>query len=224
MGLLILVLTTSTIVQAQDDDFVSYDQIVKELSQATTSSTRSVLPKVTEDPLANVLIHGGVSFTNSYLSISPSNDSQTVTGFHSGIEATIGIDLFSRNWRAEGSVRSFGSDKIQNHEVSLKEFDLKLVYQDLWANRLYYRLGGGMAARYLKHRQLAGEEVTPSAAGDLNQTIEYTTPSSIFFVGLGVDIAKRFSIGAELSYRGALIDETIDKSAFDAAFRIDAHF
>ncbi|MEZ4872321.1 MAG: hypothetical protein R2827_08760 [Bdellovibrionales bacterium] len=149
MMLLVLI---STNVLAEEDDFYSYDQIVKELSGAT-STNKTRLKRVVNDPFSNVLIHGGVGFTSSYLSLSPNNDSETITGFHSGIEATIGIDLFSRYWQAEGSVRSFGNETINKNQVSLKEFDLKIVYRDYWARKFFYRFGGGIAARYLKFKE-----------------------------------------------------------------------
>tara|TARA_Y100000817_G_scaffold177782_1_gene138820 strand:+ start:556 stop:1233 length:678 start_codon:yes stop_codon:yes gene_type:complete len=220
---LLVVVLMATNVQAQEEDYYSYDQIVKELSETNkTSTTRA--PKVLKDPFSSVLIHGGVSFVNSYISLSPSSASDPLTGFHAGIEATIGIDLFSRHWKAEGSIRSFGRQEIKDNELSLREFDLKIVHQDYITNGIFYRAGGGMAARYLKFTQPKKDEVTTLAAGDLFETTEHTTPSSIIFLGIGGKLGRKFSVAAEISYRGALIDETIDKSAFDAALRLDAHF
>lgn len=189
----------------------SYDDIVEQLSSGGRSRTQ-----VQGDPLDQIQIHGGVAFASSYVSITPPHE-KAVSGMLKGFEASFGIDLFSRHWMAEGAVRSYGSEKLsRQQEADLKEFDLKLVYKDRLSPMLLLRVGAGLAARYLNYRSWA------EGRGPVE--INQVTPASIFLVGFGVPINRTLSLGADLSYRSRLIDDTIDRSSLDIALGINANF
>lgn len=209
---LALILLISPLVQAQGllDDEMDYDSIVESLGATTRA------PLEDTDPLANVLLHASLGLASSYISIEPELGSGR-SGFLKGIEASFGIDLFSRQWQAEGSVRSFNNDRIdRSTEIGLKEFDLKFLYLGALTRGVKFRTGAGLAARYLN--------VVNSGATPLTAQSTYTTPASIFFGGMAAQITRNLSIGADLSLRTALIKETVDKSAVGASLRIDAQF
>lgn len=212
-SLLFLVLSVPTLALATEEgEWVGYDSIVKELS-ASQSSTP--LPEESVDPFDTILLHAGAGLVTSHISLSPKYGSR-ISGFMNGFEANLGIDLFSRHWIAEGSVRTFGSEEITTlQQVSLQEFDLKLVYQTPLARKWIMRAGTGLAARYLKYKEL-------TAAG-LEES-NYSTPAGIMSVNLSTPITKSVSLGADLGYRWALIDDSIDRSSLDGSLRIDAHF
>jgi hypothetical protein len=219
---LMLLFNTSVQAQSSSDDLVGFDGIIKELS--TGSKSRYLYDN--SNPFDNILIHAGIGLVTSHISLAP-NGIKEVSGFHKGIEATLGIDLFSKYWKAEGSVRSFGDEKISDFPVSLKEFDLKIVYEDYVRKSLKYSIGFGLAARYLDityEGPLSADEIISSAASSALISEKHTTPSSLISVGASTYISKGLSLGVEFSYRSALISETIDKSAFDALVRIDTHF
>ena len=197
--------------QDGEDDIVSFDSIVNELS-SPSSTTR--LDHSSTDPFANVLYHAGVGATSSQVTIRNS-ENKDIRGFMKGIEINLGIDLFSKNWRAEGSFRNFAEEKLSTNLASLKEFDLKLAYQSIPKKSIVFRAGGGLAARYLTF--------TENVKGTLIRT-EYTTPSSLIYLGMGSLISPAISIGAEVAFRSAMIDETADRSSLDASVRIDAKF
>ncbi|MBT4762488.1 MAG: hypothetical protein HOO06_12370 [Bdellovibrionaceae bacterium] len=204
-----------------DEDLVGFDGIIKELSQGRTTYRSNY-----SDPFDNVLIHAGVGLVNSHITLTPGL-SEDISGFHKGVEANIGIDLFSKNWKAEGTVRSYGDQKVDNNPLSLKEFDLKIVYQNNANRNLKYHFAFGLAARYLdvRYTKQTIKENDDVTVSNLNQVHEeYTTPSSILAAGASTYISKGLSMGVEFSYRNAMIDETIDKSSFDAIFRVDTHF
>lgn len=206
-----VVTLTPLLAFGQQEEVYGYDSIVEELRSGSSSSYKMGNP----DPFASVLIHGGVALTSSYLSLS-TPDSKPVFGMLRGFEASFGIDLLSRNWLAEGAVRSFGNDNLdKNHQASLKEFDLKVVYKSSFSRLLRMRVGAGIAARYLTFKRVESGKYIDT---------KYTTPSSILFVGLEAPLSRRFSIGSDLSLRSAMIDETIDRSTVDASVRLDAHF
>lgn len=197
-----------TFVQAQaqlDDDQFGYDYIVKELSQSRSSYGDS------RDILSNVMIHGGVALSSSHLSLNLPTGAKD-SGFLQGFEASLGIDLFSKYWLAEGAVRSFSSGHFGTSEVDLQEFDLRIVHRSYFGRYFRIRAGFGLAARYLNYK----------ASGEASR--DYTTPSSIFLIGAVGQITRNFSVGAELTARNSMVGDTIDDQAFDAAIKLGTHF
>jgi len=201
----------STIVQALslDDTELDFDGIVSELS----GQTRAV--QSDSDPFDSILLHAGVGLASSYVNVNPEYGS-TRTGMLTGLEATFGIDLFSRNWLAEGAFRSYNSERLSKDlEIDIREFDLKFLYHGSFAKRLEARVGAGVSARYLS--------IVSSSVG-LTSLQNYTTPSSLVFTGMSAQLARPVSLGAEIAYRSTLVSETIDRSSLTASLRLDAHF
>ena len=135
----------------------------------------------------------------------------------SGLQVSLGIDLFSRHWMAEGTIRNFGKSKRDNMESTLREFDLKLVYRSNLNTFLKFKTGAGLSGRFLKLRKLDG-------LADESDVTEYSTPSSMFFVGLSSFITDGLSIGAEAAGRISMISDTVDRNSLDLTLRVDTHF
>ncbi len=217
---LILSLTfiqTYALAEEEDGNLINFDQILTRLNR--TETKQNFIDD--SDPFKNVLIHAGVSLISSNISILPENGKE-FTSFIRGIEASLGIDLFSKNWSAEGAVRSFAKQENNKALYSLKEFDLRIVYRNHLAGRTKWRAGLGMAARYLNYS--AKEQGVALAEASISEEIKYTTPASILFVGVEGYLNSSLSIGADISYRSSLIDETADKNTLEASIRLDTHF
>lgn len=238
-----------TLVEAQSDDYdeVNFDSLVNELSRPQTRSVYHARPSTLDD----VEIYSGLGMITSALNIhqtyshpifkrkkveDPNGSIQGDDGktyreevtseidkwesrerqlnpTNKGIQVSLGIDLFSHNWKAEGTLRNYDDQRIDSCNVSLKEFDLKLIYQDSLTNSLHLFGGGGIAARYLDIQdELYGLKY------------EYSTPSSIFFLGGSTRITRMMNLGVEFSRRAAMISDTADREAFDMTIRLDAHF
>ncbi|OQW46862.1 MAG: hypothetical protein A4S09_02845 [Proteobacteria bacterium SG_bin7] len=198
---------SSTSLAAVDDDesSIGFDSIVKDL----TSSTSSIAQLPGSDPFDYVMIHFGVGLVNSYISYH--SNVGPVSGLHQGFQATLGIDLFSKNWQAEGAVRTFSETEINNTRASLHEFDLKIIYTFTSYSSLEPYMGLGVAARYL--------DVTESG-----KVSKFTTPSSILNLGTAYKLSDGIAIAGEVSYRKPFIDETAERSAVDLALRLNTHF
>ena len=220
MKIIILIALIFSINLQADENYMGYDDIVKELSRNSTKQTE-VQPN-NLDPLEMVRIHTGVGFSSSQLTVEEFNDND-ISGFHQGIELNFGIDLFSPVWIAEGTVRSFGSKDFENNKLSLKEFDLKFVHLTTINYFVNFKFGMGIAARYLTVESQSNEEIVTLNAS-APQKIEYSTPSSLFTMGLQTFLTNSVSLGIDIAYRSAMIDETIDKRSIDANLRIDTHF
>lgn len=218
---LTLTLFASPLVQASasvDEEEIGYEDIVKDLSKdvskeqrraADNSSRASTRQAGPQHSLDDVMIHGGVGFTHMFGTLNQSGNRTHLS--QRGIQATLGIDLFSDYWLAEGSARNFSSHDYGNTNVALKEFDLKIVYHNKFAPKLGLKLGGGLAARYMQVSNQLG-------------TFDYTTPASVFTGGIELLAARNLTLAAEASARTALISETLDKNSYDMTVRIDANF
>ncbi len=192
-----------------DSSVMGYDQILKDLSGSEAGTTRGSASRG-EDPFANVMIHGGVGMVSTFGQVKLLKE--TIQTNQRGVQAALGIDLFSPNWVAEGTARSFSEESYGNSSVSLREFDLKLYYKNRITEHVGFRLGGGLAARYMT--------VESQTSGRHN----FTTPASIAAGGLELFLAPSVSIGAEMAARSPLINETGDRASMDATVRMDAHF
>jgi hypothetical protein len=201
--LLILAFGTSQSTFAAEDEEVGYDTLVQQLTKSSAALD-------TSDPLSEVQIHLGAAFANSMFVVEPKSNT-TLYSTQSAVQATLGIDLFSTHWVAEGAFANFIEKQYDIYQIHLKEFDLKVIYKNRLDGALGYRLGAGLATRYLTLTTDSSEET-------------YTTPFSILSGGLETYLTHTFSLGIEVATRNTLTSETPDRSALDVAFRFDGHF
>ncbi|HVK60231.1 MAG TPA: hypothetical protein VM432_01725 [Bdellovibrionales bacterium] len=210
LGLLIF---TSPLAHAEDEEsqMIDYDTIVDQLHRETNTSKTKRPGGGSDDPFAEVWMHGGVGLATVIQSVHLESGKSHVLN-QRGIQAALGIDLFSPNWMAEGTARNFGESEENAIRSTIQEFELKVLYKNRTGQRLGYRVGGGLTARYLSIKE----------PGEAQK--DYTTPSSVATAGLDFYMNDRFSIGADLNGRSAMIGETIDKNSIDGTIRVDAHF
>jgi hypothetical protein len=189
--------------------YESYDEIVDKLSRYDDAPT---------EPSQSS--RGGVrSFSRAHigLGIAQSFFDADVAGLDSrvqnqgGLIINLGVDLLSSTWGVEGSYTNFGSQNTDSTEINLREFSLKGLYKPQLSSSWVMRLGLGLSSRFLDISNMAGVS-------------SYQTPSGLFLFGMDSYISRRISIGADLSFKTAMISDTIDQSSVDLSFRVDTHF
>jgi len=197
---------------AEDDSFVSYDSIVKDLTASSRDSVVDVAPSEDDVDWNEIAIHGNLGFATSLVSLN-TPQGRTASGLLKGVHLGFGINLFTRKARAEGAFTSYGGQSL-NRDVraELREFELRVVFLPSLNDKTTVRFGGGITARYM----------------DLNVTnegeLQTSTPSSLFLIGFEHKLAKNVAVGPDLSYRSALISDTFDKAAWDGVIRLNASF
>ncbi len=199
---------------AIDDDSsdMNYDAIVDQLNKENATTLRAQQPAAKSSSLDSVVMHGGLGYANFVQGLT-FDDGTTTTLNQRGIQAALGIDLFSPNWMSEGTFRTFAEDGDGKIRSSVHEFELKLLHKDrIAASRFGYRAGLGLTGRYLtvKRKDLPEQS--------------YTTPTSVLTAGGDLFVNDRLSIGADINMRNSLIGETIDHNSYDMTLRVDAHF
>lgn len=216
-----LILDSSLAIAAPsyDDDaseYVGFDSIVDDLQK----QNKQAAPKTTArkswfssasggDPFENVWIHAGVGFAQTTQNISLPNGTDTYMAGR-GVQAAVGIDILGPSLTAEGTVRTFGETEDSTSKVSLKEFDLKVLFKARRSS-LGFRAGGGLSARYMTVH-----------SGPF--TYDVTTPASVATLGGDFYLTPSVSLGLDLAIRNAMISETFDKTSYDGTLRIDTHF
>jgi hypothetical protein len=194
------------------EDLSSYEQIVRELTSPSTTSTRY---NTKNSGLETIRIHASVGATATRVNLKLPAGLPAGASL-GGAEVVLGIDLFSPRWIAEGAVRSFSQESFADSDISLKEFDLRIMHQvPIW-EKFDLRWGGGMSARYLKFSN--------SFANASEVGLEYTTPASVFILGAQTKFNHAVGITAELAYRSRLISDTVDRNSFDGSVRISGSF
>ncbi|MCB0341904.1 MAG: hypothetical protein H6626_06495 [Pseudobdellovibrionaceae bacterium] len=226
--LIYLLSTFGPVAYAYDEDYYSYDQIVRGLSSKAPAPR-----KISEDPFSQVKIHSGIAAATSFLDLRDTKVAKPGTPVR-GIQVSLGIDLFSPQWMAEGTMRTLSDHMEDQSEISLKEFELKLVYRTTLSRFLDFRGGIGMAGRYLRHsRREALDPVSPATSDGLSEAASssyriiedhQSTLASVFVGGVDAYINNTFSLGAEIGYRSSLIEGSLDNKAVDALLRFDVHF
>lgn len=202
---LIAVTLFSTLVQAAEYEEVSYDDLVNQLHQKKSSVRKGG----NLDSLDNNRIHAGFGLVTTANSVNINGSDSTK--YQNGFQISLGIDLFSPEWAAEGALRNFGQANSGSESRSLREFDLKFMRRDALTAGAGYRLGAGVGSRYMK-------------ISDENVSIEDNTPTAVLFGGIDMFAAKSLTIGMEAGLRTAMVTNTADKNAFDLMLRLDTYF
>lgn len=202
-------LSAPTLVQAANYDKdsgyeeVSYDDLLNELS-----AKKKTIVKTQTSSFDDVRLHAGIGYVNSFMNIA--TNKKNFNRHASGIQLSMGMDLFSPNWYAEGVFRNYGLTSSGNEELTMRELDLKLGYTNVLESIWSYSLSSGLSNRFMKFQDATR-----------NIDVNDTTPSLIISTGFHAQVHKNLSLGAEVSARSAVISRTADKNSFDFAFRLN---
>lgn len=214
VGLLILfVVCGATNVWADDDgSFVNYEAIVNDLK----ASADQPLPHEEKTQWDDVAIQGGLGLATSYVSFDSPALGQNASGLMKGFEAHVGMNLFSRNARAEATFRNFAQDGINNAvHAGMRELEASVVFLPILQDKTLLRMGGGLSERFLDiQSHVFGRWVQDSS----------TTPFYSILLGFEHKIAKDVSVGPDFAHHASLDSSSFNKSSWDASFRLNATF
>ncbi len=192
------------------DDMQNYDSILKDLAKAPTQAKSRVrLSRSNAESFENTTIHAGVAYANMFQTLDLS-DKKIYVGL-SGVQVSLGIDLFSEHLSSEGTLMTFGDHNYDGSSISVKEFDLMFYGKGILSPSIKGKIGGGIASRYL----------TLTKNGVATQ---YSTPNSVLSVGADYILADALSLGGEIAMRNAMTGETIDERSYTMLIRLDTHF
>ena len=183
---------------------VSYDDLVNELD---ARKSRIQVKSQNHSSFDDVKIHAGIGYVNSFSNIS--TQQQNLNRHTNGIQLSVGMDLFSKNWYSEGIFRNYGVTSSGSEELSLKDLDLRVGYRQNLERVWDYTLSAGLSNRFLNFSD---------PAKDIS--VNENTPSLVISTGVVGQVHKNLSLGAEVGARSALVSRTADKNSFDLILRL----
>ena len=182
---------------------VSYDELLNEISAKKKRLAAGDTREANEPPR----LHAGLGYVNSFTNLSANR--KNYNRHASGIQVSLGADLSSPNWIAEGIFRNFGTSSSGSEDFSIRDIEGRVAYTDKLEGVWHYNLGAGLSNRFLKF--------SDSTSG---VNVDETTPSFVISTGFSAKVHKRLSLGAELSARTPMSNNSADKSSVDVAFRL----
>jgi hypothetical protein len=216
-SVLVLSAFAATNVLADEESYTTYDAIVTDLEKLAEDA-----PPQIDTGWDDVAMQGGMSFVTSYLTVSPTFQNGAaeleMTSLMTGIEGHVGSNLFSKQVRGELAARMFFPKEIENQtQVNLKELDGRVAFLPRLNSRTLLRMGLGMGVRFIDV-----EGRYPSSAGTYSQSSGGL--ASNIFLGFERKVSTAVSVGPDLSYRSSLSSDSIAKTSWDAAIRLNATF
>lgn len=190
-------------------NYESYDEIVDKLSyynKSSTSTNQAYRSEIRTFSRAHVGLGLSQTFFDAdAVALDSSMQNQ------GGLLINVGVDVLNPSWGLEGSYSNFGSQNTNNSEIKLREFSIKGLYKPSINKTWTMRMGAGVSSRFL--------DISNPATN-----VSFKTPSALFLFGLDSYISQFVSVGADLSFKTAMISDTIDNNSVDLAFRVDTHF
>lgn len=197
---------------SEEAEEVPYDQLVRELNSRVSKQQKQWVSTAGGDPFEKLQIHFSLGFVQTVNTLLI-ND-RTTSRMEDGLQLGVGIDLFSPEWVAEGTLKNFGQSTYNDSTLALREFDLRLSYlQKAPQTKMKVRFANGLGARYLRYRAAAAET-------DVYQT----TP--VYSMGLGflIPVGSHFDLDFEFQGHLALINESMDRHGLALILRLDNIF
>ncbi len=204
-------LARQNVLAENDGSFTSYDAIVNELKADAEGE-----PEVRREELNwdEVALSGGMALAGSFVSLTSPNGA-VGGGMLKGFEIYGGVNLFSTKAKAEVAFRSFAPEDFGKIHIDLRdEIEGRLIFLPALRDKINLRMGMGLTMRYM--------DIEGRFRG-ITERAEARTPASSLILGFDHRLSQNVSVGPDLAYRSA-INDSFDKSAWDAAIRLNAQF
>ncbi len=205
----ILFIITLVVSASALSDYEGYDEIVNKLSAYSKKDLRDNQAYRSEIRTYSK-VHLGLGLSQTFFDADAAGFDSRMQN-QGGLLINVGVDVLNQNWGIEGSYSNFGTANNNNSQIQLKEFSLKGLYKPSINKTWSMRMGLGISSRFLYISNPTTNE-------------SYKTPSALFLFGVESYISQMISVGTDLGFKAAMIDDTIDKNSVDLSFRIDTHF
>ncbi|MCB0378850.1 MAG: outer membrane beta-barrel protein [Bdellovibrionales bacterium] len=211
MKTLILLFTFLFVVPlwANYEQYDNYDDIVEKLSAYNKADLRENVAYRSQ-VRSYSRAHAGIGMGQTFFDADAQGFNSSMQN-QSGILLSLGVDLLNEKWGVEGVFTNFGRADTEGTKLRLKEYAIKGLYKPSLSKSWNMKLGLGLSSRFLD-----------VANSQINQS--YRTPAGMLSIGIDSYLTSFLSIGAEMNYKTALIDDTIDKNSVDLNLRVDTHF
>ena len=190
-------------------NYEKYDNIVDKLSENLTQEVRKKPNMTTLNNLRKTFKNSfSLGLTQTFYNFS-SNISLSGVHNQGGLSLSLG-----RNWTPELSTEAsytyFSEVGGSYNLIRLSELTLRGIYQSPNIKNWNIRIGFGLSSRFLN---VQGPN-----------PIQVNTPSALVLLGVVSYLGPRVSIGSDITFKTATVDDTIDRNSMDLAFKVNTHF
>lgn len=196
--------------QAFAQTFETEEYSYEELLDKIKTKQKKYVKRTAATPWDQIYLYPSFALIQSYTKIS---SGISPNFYHSGLQISVGMDLFSEHWYSETAFRNFGASKSDGKELFLKELDFKIGHKNYISGLVEYRLSLGVSTRTIR------------LSDDLGYHQESKNPA--FITGLGLLSSLPNSpllLGLELNYRSLLVSSDFDKGSMGLNFIFMGYF
>tara|TARA_B110001454_G_C12723278_1_gene436216 strand:+ start:13742 stop:14389 length:648 start_codon:yes stop_codon:yes gene_type:complete len=193
--------------QNYETEEYSYEELLDKIK----TKQKKYIKQAAGTPWDQIYIYPSFAVIQAYTKIS---GDLAPNFYHSGLQLSVGMDLFSEHWYSETSFRNFGTTKVESKELALKELDFKIGHKSYITNSLEYRLALGVSTRMIR---LSDETV------NLHQ--ESKNPALISSFGVLSSLPNSpLLLGLEINYRSLLVANDFDRGSTGLNFIFMGYF
>lgn len=197
--------------QAWSQTYETEEYSYEELLDKIKTKQRKYIKKTAATPWDQIYIYPSFAVIQAYTKIA---DGLSPNFYHSGLQISLGMDLFSEHWYSETAFRNFGASKVESKELFLKELDFKIGHKNTITGALEYRIALGVSTRTIR--------LSDEIAG-IHQ--ESKNPALISSFGLLSSLPNSpLLLGLEFNYRSLLVANDFDKGSMGLNFIFMGYF
>ncbi len=204
--LLFLSISMQAFSQAVETEEYSYEELLDKIK----TKQKKYVKKTAATPWDQIYLYPSFALIQSYTKIA---GDVAPDFYHSGLQISLGMDLFSEHWYSETAFRNFGASKTDNKELFLKELDFKIGHKNYIAGTVEYRLSLGVSTRTIR------------LSDDVGFHQESKNPALITGMGLLSALPNSpLLLGLEFNYRSLLVSNEFDKGSMGLNFIFMGYF
>ena len=202
-GLFLFTFAATKVRAEQIVEELTYDDLLSQLNAKRTKISDSI-----SDPYKNLKLHFGFGLLSTAHNYEVKND--PITSYFSGFQVSGGVDLFSQYWRSDILLRNFGQHSSANDSKNIRDIDLKGSHV-IFNEDISHSIASGVGYRIFEYHK---------------NEVGFTETSShlLFSYSLAFVTKSQLSIGPEIAYRTAIVNQTSDRSSLDLTLKMDSSF
>ncbi|MBL7543576.1 MAG: hypothetical protein JNL11_07145 [Bdellovibrionaceae bacterium] len=193
--------------QTSETEEYSYEELLDKIK----TKQKKYIKSTASTPWDQIYLYPSFAIIQAYTKIS---DGISPNFYHSGLQISLGMDLFSEHWFSETAFRNFGASKTETKELFLKELDFKIGHKNYLSDQIEYRFSLGVSTRTIR----LSDETT-----GFHQ--ESKNPALISSVGILSTLPNSpILLGLEFNYRSLLVANEFDKGSMGLNFIFMGYF
>lgn len=195
-------------VWATESQDLTYEEILQEIQDQRSSAMKARVLKSQAPRSEAPSFHGGFGSLSSFSTVKAFERKRYFENY--GLQLTLGSDLFSKRWLAQGTFRNYWIAARPDQELALRQIDLKIGARQVWQLPWTSRIGVGLSTRFLTYRDLISR-----------QSEDEVSPAFLFWGGVTAQLSPTVGLGVEAGGRAPFVTSQLDQGSLELALNIE---